>query len=63
MPRAIFLMIGLQRAGNETELLPGRRREGRFGAPSVAGVEIIFFTAADMVTCFRFVTKTVLITQ
>ena len=48
----ILQMIGLQWAGNETELLPGMMREGRIGALGVAGVEIIFFMAAHMVLCF-----------
>ena len=51
----ILQMIGLQWAGNETELLPGMMREGRFSALGVAGVELIFFTAARMVLCFGIV--------
>ena len=69
MSTIILQMIGLQWAGNETELLPGMTREGRFGALGVAGVELIFFMAARMVLfwnwvlCFGFVMKTVLIIQ
>ena len=55
MSAFILEMIGLQWAGNETELLPGMTREGRFSALGVAGVELIFFTAARMVLCFGIV--------
>ena len=55
MSTFILQMIGLQWAGNETELLPGMTREGRFGALGVAGVELIFFMAAHMVLCFGIV--------
>lgn len=55
MSTFILEMIGLQWAGNETELLPGMTREGSFSALGVAGMEIIFFTAARMVLCFGFV--------
>ena len=59
----ILQTIGLQWAGNETELLAGMTREGRFFALDMAGVEIIFFIAACMVLCFGFVMKTVSITE
>ena len=55
MSTFILQMIGLQWAGNETELLPGMMREGSFSALGVVGVELIFFTAARMVLCYGIV--------